>query len=157
MYINKNFINYPLTSDSWGKKKINALNKVVKSRQFTMSKKVRKFEVEFANFFNCTDSVIVNSGSFANLLMFSLLKNKYKLKSDIIVPAVTWSTSYFSINQNGFKLNFVDVDLDTLNINPEKIEKAIMPKTFPILAINLLSNSCDFIRLKKIPEYKKFF
>lgn len=148
-------MNYPLTSDSWGEKEIKALNEVVKSRQFTMSKKVRKFEEEFAKFFNCKDSVMVNSGSSANLLMFSLLKNKYKLKGDVIVPAVGWSTSYFPINQNGFKLNFVDVDLDTLNIDPEKIERAITSKTCAILAINLLGNSCDFIRLKRIAKKYK--
>ena len=51
---------------------------------------------------------MVNSGSTANLLVLALMKYKYGLKGDIIVPAVSWSTTFFPVTQNGFKLNFVE-------------------------------------------------
>ena len=60
---------------------------------------------------------MVNSGSSANLLMMSALKNfdsilkkKNIKKPNIIAPVVGWSTSYYPICQNGFKINFVDVE-----------------------------------------------
>jgi len=91
-----------------------------------------------------------NSGSSANLLMLALLKLKYKLDGDIIVPAVGWSTSYFPVNQYGFKLNFVDVSTETYNIDVNKIEEAITEKSCAILCINLLGNPCEFDEINKI-------
>ena len=63
---------------------------------------------------------MVNSGSSANLLMLSVLKNypnilKNIRKPNIIVPSIGLSTSYYPINQNDFELNFVDVNRETLN------------------------------------------
>ena len=99
---------------------------------------------------------MVNSGSSANLLMMSALKNLKKIlkkkkikKPNIIAPVVGWSTSYYPICQNGFQINFVDVELDTLNICPDEIEKAIDSNTVAILAINLLGNPCNFKKLQK--------
>lgn len=143
---------YSLAVNTWGKEELSAIQDVIDSGNYTMGEKVKKFEKEFSSYFNCYDSVMVNSGSSANLLMLSLLKLKYKLSGDIIVPAVSWSTTFFPVNQNNFKLNFVDVDRETLNINPEKVIQAITPNTCAILAVNLLGNSCEFIKLKKIAK-----
>jgi CDP-4-dehydro-6-deoxyglucose reductase, E1 len=113
---------------------------------------VKKFEKEFCDYFKCNDAVMVNSGSSANLLMLATLALKHKLKGDIIVPAVSWSTTYYPLQQYGFKLNFVDIDKSTLNIDPSKIEKAITKDTCAIFAVNLLGNSCEY---KKINEIAK--
>ena len=115
-----------------------------------MSEQVLSFEKKFSKKFNSKYSVMTNSGSSANLLMLSLLKYKYGLTGDIIVPAVGWSTSYFPIHQLGFKINFVDVDLNSLNIDTDKIVKAITKNTAAIMAINLLGNSSNFYKLRKI-------
>ena len=61
------------------------------------------------------------------------------------------------MNQNGFKLNFVDVDPQTYNIDTTKIEQAITPNTCAILAINLLGNPCDFDALYKIADKHNLF
>ena len=63
-----------------------------------------------------------------------------------------WSTSYYPICQNGFEINFVDVELDTLNISPDEVEKAIDKNTVGILAINLLGNPCNFEKLGKLAK-----
>ena len=141
---------YPLASSSWDHEEISAIHEVIDSDMFTMNVRVKKFEDEYANFFGHKNAVMVNSGSSANLLMLALLKLKYKLEGDIIVPAVGWSTSYFPVNQYGFKLNFVDVSSENFNIDKNKIEDAITKDTCAILCINLLGNPCNFDEIHKI-------
>jgi len=148
---------YPLASSTWGQEEISAINQVIASDMYTMGSKVKQFEEEYAQHFGHGHAVMCNSGSSANLLMLSLLKLKYKISGDIIVPAVGWSTSYFPVNQNGFKLNFVDVDPFTFNIDTNKIESAITPNTSAIMAINLLGNPCDFDAIYKIADKHNLF
>ena len=143
---------YPLACDTWDQREIDAIQEVIKGGRYTMGPKVKQFEKEFCDYFNCQDAVMVNSGSTANLLILALLKEKYKLGGDIIVPAVSWSTTYFPVYQYEFKLNFVDIDRDTLNIDPKKVEEAITKDTCAIFAVNLLGNSCDYEKLNAIAE-----
>ena len=141
---------YPLACDTWDQKELDAIQEVIKSGRYTMGPHVKKFEQEFADYFRCKDAVMVNSGSTANLLMIALLKLKYKRGGNIIVPAVSWSTTFFPLQQYGFKLNFVDVDRETLNIDPIKVKEAINDDTCAIFAVNLLGNSCDYYSLYHI-------
>ena len=141
---------YPLAYSTWGKEEVEAIQKVIDTDMYTMGNHVKQFEQEFAELFNSPNAVMVNSGSSANLLMLSLLKWKYRLTGDIIVPVVGWATTYFPIVQNGFKINFVDVDPSTWNIDTTKIEQAITPNTVAIMPVNLLGNSCDYKAIKEI-------
>ena len=143
---------YSLSSDTWDKEELQAIQDVIDSGRYTMGPKVAQFEKEFAEHFGVKYAVMVNSGSSANLLMWSLLVNKDQLHGDVIVPAVSWSTTYFPLLQNHFMPNFVDVNLDTLNIDVDKIEDAIGPETVAIFAVNLLGNSCDYKRIKEIAK-----
>ena len=92
-------LHYSLTADSWDNKELFAINKVVKSNRFTMGKNVKKFENNFSKYIGSNYSVMVNSGSSANLLMVAALfySKKFNLKrgDEIIVPSVSWSTTYF--------------------------------------------------------------
>jgi len=143
---------YPLACDTWDNREIEAIQKVIESGRYTMGPYVKKFEEEFARYFKCEDAVMVNSGSSANLLILAALAEKYKLRGNIIVPAVSWSTTYFPLHQYNFTMNFVDIDRHTLNIDPEKIQASITPETCAIFAVNLLGNSCKYKRLKEIAE-----
>ena len=150
---------YPLGHNTWDLKEKRAAIKVLNSGFFTMGKKVKEFEKKFARKFNAKYATMVNSGSSANLLMISTLKNLKKIlkkkkikKPNIIAPVIGWSTSYYPICQNGFEINFVDVDLNTLNICPNEVEKAIDKNTVGILAINLLGNPCNFEKLQAISK-----
>ncbi len=149
---------YKLASDTWNSKEYKAINRVIKSNSFSMGKEVATFEKEFSNFFNSKYCVMVNSGSSANLLMIASLfftQDKEKLLKrgdEIIVPAVSWSTTYFPIQQYGLKAVFVDIDPNTLNFNLEELEKAITKKTKAIFAVNLLGNSNNFNILNKIAK-----
>ena len=141
---------YPLAFSTWGKEEVDAIQRVIDTDMYTMGKHVKQFEKEFAEIFGSPHAIMVNSGSSANLLMLSLLKWKYKLSGDIIVPVVGWATTFFPVSQNGFKLNFVDVDPNTWNIDVTKIEEAITPETCAIMPVNLLGNSCDYSKISEL-------
>ena len=143
-------IKYPLAFSTWGTEEVEAIQKVIDTDMYTMGKHVKQFEDEFAQHFGSPHAVMVNSGSSANLLMLSLLKWKYKLTGDIIVPVVGWATTYFPVVQNGFRLKFVDVDPNTWNIDVDKLKDAIDGNTCAIMAVNLLGNSCDYTRIKQL-------
>ena len=149
-------INYALASSTWDENEYSAIQRVIDSDMFTMGKEVAQYEKDFAEFFGSKYALMVSSGSTANLLMIASLfftKNeKLKLKrgDEVIVPAVSWSTTYFPLQQYGLKVKFVDIDIETLNMDLAKLEAAITDKTKAILTVNLLGNPNDFTRINEI-------
>jgi CDP-6-deoxy-D-xylo-4-hexulose-3-dehydrase len=139
---------YPLASSTWDDNELKAIQKVIDKDMYTMGESVSKFEKDFANFVGSKYCVMVNSGSSANLLgvaaLFYTKNPKLKRGDEVIVPAVSWSTTYFPLYQYGLKLKFVDVDLQTLNFDLEQLKLAVTDKTKMILAVNLLGNPNDF-------------
>ncbi|WP_425421132.1 DegT/DnrJ/EryC1/StrS family aminotransferase [Phaeodactylibacter xiamenensis] len=147
---------YPLALSSWDDKEIEAIKDVIARDQYTMGASVSQFEKEFASFTGSKFCVMVNSGSSANLIavasLFYTKKPKLKRGDEVIVPAVSWSTSYYPLHQYGLKLKFVDIDLNTLNYDTSKLEEAITDKTKMILAVNLLGNPNDFKTIERITK-----
>ena len=152
---------YPLSTSTWQKEEYDALQNVIDSNNFTMGEKVKQYEENFANFIGSKYSIMVNSGSSANLLMIAALfytkKNELKLKrgDEIIVPAVSWSTTYIPLYQYGLKLKFVDIDIHTLNYDLEKLEEAVNNKTRAIMVVNLLGNPNNFNQINNIIANKE--
>jgi len=146
--------NYPLNFSTWDKREENVAKKVISSGYCTSGKLVKEFEDRFKGYFGSKYAVFCNSGSSANLLAVASLffreKDPLKPGDEVIVPAVSWSTTYFPLSQYGLKLKFVDVDLDTFNINIREVESAIGHNTKAIVAVNLLGNPCKLTALKKI-------
>lgn len=151
-----NAINYPLASSTWGEEENIALQSVITSGKFTMGELVRRFEIDFANLVGAKHAVMVNSGSSANLALLTATKflsnSLIKPGDEIIVPAVSWSTTYYPVDQIGCTLSFVDIDIDTLNIDPEKVIAAITPRTKAIFVVNLLGNPANWTELIKIAD-----
>lgn len=147
---------YPLASSSWGEEENDAMQRVIASGMFTMGTNVQTFEHEFAKYIGSRYCVMVNSGSSANLLIVAALfytKNaalKLKRGDEIIVPAVSWSTTYYPLYQYGLKIRFVDIDLNTLNYDLDQLEQAMTNKTRAVMAVNLLGNPNDFERINQI-------
>ena len=139
-------IKYPLSDDTWDAEEIEAIEEVVDSRQFTMGPKTKEYEQKFAEYFGAKYAVMVNSGSSANLIAIAALYYSGKLQrgDEVIVPAVSWSTTYYPIYQYGLKLKFVDIDRDTLNLDLSKVAKAVTKRTKAIFAVNLLGNPNDY-------------
>ena len=66
------------------------------------------------------------------------------------MPAVSWSTTYYPLNQYGLHLKFVDIDLETLNYDLSALEDAVTDKTRAIMLVNLLGNPNNFDQIKRI-------
>lgn len=141
---------FPLATSSWDQAEYDALQRVIASDRYSMGNEVAEFERRFADHFGSRFAVMSNSGSSANLLMVAALcftKNpKLKLKrgDEVIVPAVSWSTTYYPLSQYGLRLKFVDIDRETLNYDLRALSDAISDQTKAIMAVNLLGNPNDF-------------
>jgi CDP-6-deoxy-D-xylo-4-hexulose-3-dehydrase len=147
---------YKLASTTWGSEELTVASDVLASNSLTMGQHVEEFEKLFSRYIGTKYAVMFNSGSSANLAILTALKyvkNSGILEgANIIVPAVSWSTTFYPVMQNGFVLNFVDIDIDTLNIDISKIEAAINSETKAIFAVNLLGNPSDLVELRTIAD-----
>lgn len=142
---------YPLATETWDQAEFDAISRVVESRRFTMGPEVKAFEEQFARHFGSRYAVMVNSGSSANLLMLAAAcyrpDTALKPGDAVLVPAVSWSTTYYPVTQMGLELRFVDIDRETLNLDLGLLERALTPNTRAVLTVNLLGNPNDFERL----------
>lgn len=150
---------YPLTFSTWNLKEKEAISNVVKSGSFSMGKNVFEFEKKFSKYLNRKYSVMVNSGSSANLLainsFFYKKKNKIKPGDEVIVPAIAWSTTYSPLKQLGLKVKVVDVDINNLNVDLNQLEKAITRKTKMIIGVSILGVPAKLDKIKNICKKKK--
>lgn len=145
---------YPLATATWDQAELDALQRVIASGMFSMGKEVQSFEKDFANYIGSKFAVMSNSGSSAILLMVAALfftrVNRLRPADEVIVPAVSWGTTYYPLHQYGMRLRFVDIDLETLNYDLAALEQAINDRTRLIMVVNLLGNPNDFDRIKAI-------
>lgn len=135
---------YELAYTTFSEEEKKVIYEVVESDRFTMEERVKKFEKEFAKFFGKKYAVMVNSGSSANLVALASLffkkENPLKRGDEVIVPSISWATTYYPFQQYGLKLKFVDVNLETLNYDLSLLEEAITPKTKMIVTVSVLGN-----------------
>jgi len=147
---------FPLATSSWDQAEQDAIQRVIASDMYSMGPEVRAFEDEFAAFFGSKYAVMVNSGSSANLLMTGALfytqNEKLRLKKgdEVIVPAVSWPTTYYPLSQYGLVQKFVDIDRATLNYDLDALAAAVTDNTRAIMIVNLLGNPNDFARIQEI-------
>jgi len=143
---------YDLASSSWGQEEIEAAHRVLASGQFTMGEHVRRFEEAFAAKFGVKHALMVGSGSAANLVGIAALfytKNRPLQRGDeVIVPCVSWATTFYPLQQYGLRLRFLDVELDTLNMDVSRLEEALTPRTRMVVAVSILGNPCALDKLR---------
>lgn len=128
----------------------------------TMGTKVRNFERLWAEYIGMKDSVMVNSGSSANLIALSALSsrsldNRIKKGTEIITPALTWSTSVFPIINIGCIPKLIDVNKSEFIIDIETIKEAISPNTSAIMPVHLLGNPVDMHAIMDLAEDHKLW
>jgi CDP-4-dehydro-6-deoxyglucose reductase, E1 len=122
----------------------------------TQSTQVEQFEKEWSAWLGVKHSIFVNSGSSANLLTITALREHYGL-GEIIVPTLTWVSDIASVIQCGFKPIFVDVDRRTLGMDNAQVVRKITPQTKAVflthvLGYNALNQSLlDELEARKIP------
>ena len=147
---------FKLCDDPWGEEELSAIHRVMDSGMYTMGQNVRTYEQQFARKFGTKHAVMVSSGSAANLLAIASLVYSKRLPrgAEVIVPAVSWSTTYAPLEQYGMKLVFVDIDKDTLNMDVQALRNAITEKTKMVFLVNLLGNPNYFDEVLEICRQK---
>ena len=136
-------------------KEINAVIKVLKNHSLNLidGPHVKKLEKIVAKIFGKKYGLMVNSGSSANLLALSSFK--FKKGSEIITPALTFSTTVAPIYQLGLVPHFIGVIENKFLAEPDQIEKCINNKTAAIMIPNLLGNIADWMKINKIAKKYK--
>ena len=111
--------------------------------------KVLEFENKFRKYINSKNCITVNSGTAALNLALGICDIKNK---EVILPSLTFVATANAVIMNGGKPVFVDVDPDTLNIDPEKIENSISKKTKVILPVHFGGLSCDLNKIHSLAK-----
>ena len=136
--------NYALASSTWGPDERAAILRLLDTERFTMGEHVRRFEQSFAAKFGARHAVMVNSGSSANLVAVAALchlrDRPLQPGDEVIVPAISWATTYHPLQQYRLRLRFLDVELDTLNMDVSRLEAALTPRTRMVVAVSILGN-----------------
>lgn len=140
---------YRLAADTFGDDELSAAKAVLDSGQLTMSRQVKTFEEEFAEWIGVQHAVMVNSGSSANLLLIDALQRSsrggalLRAGDEVIVPGLAWPTTVWPIAQLGLIPVFADVDPVTLAIDLDSARSVIGPRTRAMFLIHPLGRAVD--------------
>ena len=131
----------------YGKEEIKAVvNQLNKTTQ--MGNSVNKFEKLIAKKFSKKYALMVNSGSSALTLAMNVLN--FKKNDEIIVPCLNFGTALSSVLQCGATPILVDIEVETLQINTDKIEEKINSNTKAIMVPNLIGNIPDLKKIRNL-------
>jgi CDP-6-deoxy-D-xylo-4-hexulose-3-dehydrase len=140
-----------LSEPTFGAEEVAEAMESLLSTWVTMGEKVERFEKQWAEYVGTDHAVMVNSGSSANLLALQALQGTVIEEGDeVIVPAVSWSTSIFPILDAGATPVLVDVSRDTYNIDIDAFSAAVTEDTAAVVLVHLLGNPCDMDRILDI-------
>jgi perosamine synthetase len=142
--------NIPLTKPIIGRDVRKAVNRVLRSAVLTQGPEVIAFEKEFSRLVNERECVAVNSGTSA--LHLALLSLGIGAGDEVIIPSFTFAATANSVALTGATPIFVDIDLDTYNIDPGQIESAITPRTKAIQVVHLYGLPANMIRIVEIAK-----
>jgi CDP-4-dehydro-6-deoxyglucose reductase, E1 len=147
-------LNWPLMENNITRNDLNNLIKFLNEDSIlTQSKNVQKFEEEWSMWLGVKYSVFVNSGSSANLLTMSALRQVYGL-GEVIVPSLTWVSDIAAVIQCGFTPVFVDINPKSLCMDEEQVIAKLSDKTKAVFLTHVLgfNGLCD--RLLKVLKEK---
>ena len=141
----------PIFKPSVGIEEIEAISEVLKSGWIGLGPKTKEFENKFADYVGAKYAVAVNSGTSALDLALRILKIS-PLGSNVITTPLTFVSTSHIILFNGLFPNFVDIEEDILNIDPNKIENNITPNTKAIIPVHYGGHPCDMDKILKIAD-----
>ena len=134
------------------------INEAIDHRWLTKGKYVREFEEKFAGLFGVKFGVAVSSGSDADAIACAVLYDLGAKRGDeIIVPALTFVATGNAVLQAGFTPVFVDVQRETLNIDPSKIERAITARTRAIMPVHLMGKPAAMDEIMAVARKHKLY
>jgi CDP-6-deoxy-D-xylo-4-hexulose-3-dehydrase len=133
-----------------------AIESLMSGFWLSSGEKVDKFERRFSKLFDFKESLMVNSGSSANLVMIASLKKFYDWQDgdEIIVSVVGFPTTVSAIIQNNLTPVFVDIKWDDLNWDLDKIKSLVTSKTRAVFSSPVLGNPGNFDQLIDICDEK---
>ncbi len=135
---------YKLSSFEFDHFDENDVLELFRLQKLTMGDRVREFEASIAKMHKRKYAVMVNSGSSANLIGVGslVLSGRLPKGSKVLVPAVSWSTTYFPLEQYGLISVFADVSLSTFGLNVDIVKNAIKkdPDIRAVFFVPLLGN-----------------
>lgn len=148
------YIHVPYGKTVHGEEEIEAVVHVLRTST-QMGKHVRELEEKIAALYNKKYGLMVNSGSSALYLAADLLD--YEKGAEIITPALTFSTTVAPQLKKGWVPAFIDVEEGTYNIDANKVEEMITPKTKAMIIPNLMGNLPDWKVLREIADKHNLF
>jgi CDP-6-deoxy-D-xylo-4-hexulose-3-dehydrase len=104
----------------------------------TQSANVRAFEEEWSRWLGVRHSVLVNSGSSANLLTLAALRELHGPGGEVIVPTITWVSDITAVLHCGFEPVFVDIDPRTLGMDNDEVLAKLTPRTRAVFLTHVL-------------------
>ena len=129
---------------------IEAVVQVLRSAWLTTGPKVTEFEEAFANFVGARYAVAVSSGTAA--LHAAMYAIGIKPGDEVIIPAMTFAATANCVVFQGGTPVFVDVDPETLLIDPDQVKAKITPRTKAIIAVDYAGHPCDYDALREIAD-----
>lgn len=149
-----------LGESSWSKEEYEIGKSILDSDNHTMGEEVEKFELEFASYMGSRFAVMVNSGSSANLVAVSAIKEKFGFseeKNIVIVPATSWSTTYFPLVQCGYKLRFVDINVESFNIDQTLLLELLRDDVAGLCIPHILGATAKIVEIHKLAKARNIW
>jgi len=130
----------------------------LESTRISSGRLVRQFEVEFARLHGVREAVAVSSGTDADALALAVMYDYGAQRGDeVIVPALSFVATGNAVLHAGFTPVFVDIERETLNINPALIEGAITERTRAIMPVHLMGKPAEMDAINDIARRHKLF
>jgi dTDP-4-amino-4,6-dideoxygalactose transaminase len=130
---------------------IDAVVDTLRSGWLTTGRKVRQFEKDFAKTVGASHAVAVNSGTAA--LHLALEAIELDADDEVIIPTMTFAASAEVVLYFKARPVLVDCRPDTLNLDPDQLEKAITPKTRAIMPVHIGGQACEMSRILDIARH----
>ncbi|MBI4845323.1 MAG: DegT/DnrJ/EryC1/StrS family aminotransferase [Candidatus Omnitrophica bacterium] len=134
------------------------VNEALESKKVSQGKFVREFEEKYAELVGSKEAVALSSGTDADILALAVLYDFGACRGDeVIIPSLSFVATGNAVLQAGFIPIFVDIERNTLNINPDKIEAAITDKTRAIMPVHLMGKPAQMDKINAIAKKHKLF
>ncbi len=131
------------------------IDKVIKTNDFILGKKVEEFEKNFSKY--CGTKFAIGCANGTDALTLALESLGLPKNSEVILPAMTWCSTAFAVIKANLKPVLVDIETDKSTISIESLEKKINKKTKAIIIVHLYGECCDITNLKKIIKNKNIY
>ena len=143
-----NEIQVPFHRAPVGEEEVQAVSEVIRSGWLTMGPKTFEFEKEFAKYVGAKHAIAVSTGTAA--LHLSLEAAGVKAGDEVLLPTTTFTATAEAVTYVGARPVLVDIDTDTMNIDPEDAARRITPKTKAIIPVHLGGQPCDMDEIQAL-------